>query len=182
MLSYPAGIVARQHRKRKKKQSCLSTEDDVRATAGGEMIEVLLWWHSHTHPSFFPFTPLRFLSPFVASSGVGISAWWYTSLLFYALYIIRPVHWLLLLCGNFQGLAWGRAERKKERQTHSDNQRPQQFFMTHCMLSLQEKWAGGKKKDWITCLYSLWGLWAHFLLCCDLNAPSALTNLHLRPT
>lgn len=109
-------------------------------------ISDLLWWHSHTPPSFFPFTPLRFLSPFVVSSGVGISVWWYTSLFFHALYIIRPVHWLLLLCGNFQGLAWGRVERKKERQTHSDNQRPQQFFMTHCIISLQEKWAGEKKR------------------------------------
>lgn len=77
----------------------------------------------------------------------------------------------------FQGLAWGRVERKKERKTHSDNQRPQQCFMTHCMLSLQEKWAGGKKNRIESHLFIPFGGYEH-ISCCAVT----WTHLLLWPT
>lgn len=145
-------------------------------------ISDLLWWHSHTPPPlFFSFYAVEISFPVCC-----LQRRRHLCVMIYITFVLCALYHQacsLTYCSVaiFQGLAWGRVERKKEKKNTFWQWATATVFYDPLHVIIARE-MGREKKDWITCLYSLWGLWAHFLLCCDLNAPSALTNLHLRPT
>lgn len=186
VLSYPAGIVALTTQGGKKqgdsRQRCQS--NSRRRDDGGVLsVQCVFPTCYNDIVTSFLFSLLRrwdFFPCLLPPAVRSVSTWWYKSLLFYeALYHHGCSDFYC--SGNFQGWAWGCVERKKKKKK-TQSATATVFFFDPLHVITRKMGREKKGKNKITFFDSLWGLWTPSLLCCNLNAPSALTSLHLQTT